>query len=288
MKLALGTAQFGLDYGVNNAIGQVTMDEAKKMLFLSIQKGITHIDTAIAYGQSEMVLGSIGMKGFDIVTKIPGFPSHTIGVEEWLNDQVESSFSRLGITSIYAILLHRPIDLLGNYGARLYSTLQMLKDKGKVQKVGISIYSPDELMPLLSKFSLDLVQAPYNLIDRRLSESGWLNRLNEMGIEVHTRSAFLQGLLLMNPTSIPEKFRPWAQIWNDWDKWITSAGVTRLQACLSLPLKTIGIHHVVVGADNLNQLKQILDCVENEETLKYPELSCNDERLINPANWAYL
>jgi aryl-alcohol dehydrogenase-like predicted oxidoreductase len=288
MKLALGTAQFGLDYGVNNTSGQVTKDEARKMLSLSIQKGIKLIDTAISYGQSEMALGSIGTNGFDIVTKIPGYPSHLMGVDEWLIGQVESSFSRLGVTSIYAILLHRPIDLLGNVGGKLYSTLEMLKDTGKVQKVGVSIYSPDELMPLVSKYSLDIVQAPYNLIDRRLSKSGWLTRLNEMGTEVHTRSVFLQGLLLMNPTSIPEKFRPWEQIWNDWDKWIASAGVTRLQACLSLPLKTIGIDRVVVGADSLNQLKQILDCVENEGALKYPELSCVDERLINPTNWAYL
>ncbi|NQV51355.1 MAG: aldo/keto reductase [Candidatus Marinimicrobia bacterium] len=288
MKLALGTAQFGLDYGVNNTSGQVTKDEARKMLSLSIQKGIKLIDTAISYGQSEMALGSIGTNGFDIVTKIPGYPSHLMGVDEWLIGQVESSFSRLGVTSIYAILLHRPIDLLGNVGGKLYSTLEMLKDTGKVQKVGVSIYSPDELLPLVSKYSLDIVQAPYNLIDRRLSKSGWLTRLNEMGTEVHTRSVFLQGLLLMDPTRIPEKFRPWEQIWNEWNNWIASADVTRLQACLSLPLKTIGIDRVVVGADNLNQLKQILDCAENEGALKYPELSCVDERLINPTNWAYL
>ena len=197
MKLALGTVQFGLSYGIANQTGQITRREAKAMLKLALENDVDTLDTAIAYGDSEIRLGEIGTQGFRVVTKLPPMPEDCRDVSAWVNQQVSASFSRLGVTQVYGMLLHRPDQLLGPKGSMLFQSLQSLKENERVQKVGVSIYSPNELPALTSDFHFDLVQAPFNLVDRSLDSSGWLRRLREEDVEIHTRSAFLQGLLLM-------------------------------------------------------------------------------------------
>src|SRR5581483_2256099 len=109
---------------------------------------------------------------------------------------------RLDVKTLYGLLLHRPQQLLGAEGPTLYQALQGLKKGGQVQKIGVSVYAPSELELLNLRYRFDLVQAPFNLVDRRLHTTGWLQRLKEDGVEIHTRSAFLQGLLLMSPAAI--------------------------------------------------------------------------------------
>ena len=206
MKLALGTVQFGLPYGIANQAGQASRSEAKLMLQLASASGIDTLDTAIAYGSSETCLGEAGVQGFKVVTKLPVVPDDCGDVSAWIQQQVNLSLLRLGVTAVYGLLLHRPDQLLGANGAKIYQALQALKDKGQVQKVGISIYAPSELEALIPRFPFDLVQAPFNLVDRRFYSTGWMQRLKDNDVEVHTRSAFLQGLLLMNQSDIPSKF----------------------------------------------------------------------------------
>ena len=167
MKLALGTVQFGLKYGVANQTGQVSRSEAKAILQLALANEIDTIDTAIAYGESESCLGEVGTENFKLITKLPPLPHESINVAAWVNQQVNESLSRMRVSALYGLLLHRSDQLLGPNGADLFRSLQALKDKKKVQKVGVSIYSPDELSALKS-YSFDIVQAPFNLLDQRL------------------------------------------------------------------------------------------------------------------------
>ncbi len=287
-RLAIGTAQFGLSYGIANQVGKVSQTEAKEILKLASKSGIKILDTAIAYGDSEKSLGNLGIKNFQLVTKLPIVPIDCQDVGVWVKEQVRSSFSRLGIKDIYGLLLHQSNQLLGPYGKDLYRELNLLKESGKVKKIGISIYSPFELEALKDKYDFDLVQAPFNIIDQRLHSSGWLSRLKNKGVEVHTRSVFLQGLLLMEQAHIPNKFLKWSDLWYKWHNWLDDYEGTATEACLSLPLSFPEIDKVIVGVDNSKQLLQILNSAKNLNIKSLPDLQCSNEGLINPANWPNL
>ena len=287
-RLALGTAQFGLSYGIANQDGQVTRPAAKAMLQLAAANGIDTLDTAIAYGESETCLGEIGVRGFKLVTKLPAVPDSCADVSGWVQEQVATSLGRLGVRALYGLLLHRPEQLLGTSGKALYQTLQVLKETGLVQKVGVSVYAPSELEALIPQYHFDLVQAPFNLMDRRLHTTGWLQRLKYEGVEIHTRSAFLQGLLLMPQTAIPPKFAPWSDLWGKWHEWLSGHNISAVQACLAFPLSVPEIDRVVVGADNVSQLVQIISAAASDVPSDLPDLSCDAENLINPARWSHL
>ena len=287
-KLALGTAQFGLPYGIANQQGQVNRVNAKVMLELSFLHGIDTLDTAIAYGESEICLGEVGVQGFKIVTKLPSLPENCSDVGCWVREHVSGSLARLGVSSVYGLLLHRPEQMLGYNGKKLYRVLLALKDSGIVQKVGISIYSPNELPELTKRFQFDIVQAPFNLVDQCLHTTGWLQRLKEADVEIHTRSSFLQGLLLMSRKSIPTKFAPWNYLWEKWHKWLLGQKVSAVQACLAFPLLFPEIDRVIVGADSVSQLQQILEAASMSRAIQFPNIYCDDENLINPSCWSNL
>jgi len=287
-RLALGTVQFGLPYGIANLTGQVSRPEAKKMLQLALTKGIDTLDTAMAYGESEARLGELGTNGFKLVTKLPPVPDGCTDISGWIRKQVDASLARLGVTEVYGLLLHRSEQLLGPNGQQLYLAMQALRDRGQVKNVGISIYSPNELEAVTKVFQLDLVQAPFNLVDRRLRTTGWLKRLKEDGVEIHIRSVFLQGLLLMQQSALPPKFAPWSDLWQRWHKWLSDHNVSAIQACLAFPLAFPEIDRVVVGADTLNQLAQIFGAVSGTSQVSCPDLQCEEENLINPSRWPKL
>ena len=287
-RLALGTVQFGLPYGIANQSGQVSRAEANAMLQLALANGIDTLDTAIAYGDSETCLGEVGTQGFKVVTKLPALPDNCPDVSTWVQQQVSMSLSRLGVANVYGLLLHRSEQLLGSNGLELYQALQALKDNGQVQKLGISIYSPTELDALMPRYRFDLVQAPFNLVDQRLYRTGWMRRLKDEDVEIHTRSAFLQGLLLMSQADMPDKFSAWPGLWHTWRQWLTNYAVSAVQACLAFPLSFPEIGRVVVGADSASQLAQIVSATNKLLQADLPDIHCDDENLINPAKWNQL
>lgn len=231
-RLALGTVQFGLPYGVANQQGQVSLEEARAILEHAQAAGLDTLDTAIAYGNCEERLGEIGVSQWQVISKLPAIPEGCIDVAAWTRECVAASLRRLGIDQLRGLLLHRPEQLLAPQGDALYFALTHLKNDGLVQKIGVSIYGSEELNALNAKFRFDIVQAPLNLFDRRLIDSGWLARLSQQGTEVHVRSVFLQGLLLMQPAGRPEKFNRWQPLWDRWQQWLADTKLTPLQACL--------------------------------------------------------
>ena len=137
-----------------------------------------------------------------------------LNVESWINNELYNCLQRLQTKSIYGLLVHNTENLLGKHGDVIINTLNKLKSLKLIKKLGISIYDPTELDHLMNLMEINIVQAPLNLIDRRIETSGWLSKLYKNGIEVHTRSSFLQGLLLMSRAEIPSKFNKWSKMWN--------------------------------------------------------------------------
>ncbi len=285
MKLALGTAQFGLAYGIANTEGQVTAEAAVKILSRARLAGMDTIDTAIAYGESEQRLGEAGVKGWQIVSKLPALPDGCGDVQAWVATNVDESLARLKVPHLRGLLLHRPGQLLGTNGRQLYQSLLQLKDTGKVEKIGISIYDPSELDDLCAQHVFDLVQAPFNVFDRRLATSGWLHRLHAEGVEVHVRSAFLQGLLLAATGKSPVGFERWEPLWLSWRNWIADVRLSPLCAALGHVLSYPEIDRVVVGVDSLRQLNEILKCALSEQQRAPETLATADSDLLNPVRW---
>lgn len=284
-RLALGTVQFGQSYGIANQSGQVSFDEAQAIIRLSRENGMNTLDTAIAYGDSEQRLGVIGVEDWQVVSKLPAIPERCSDICQWVSDTVEESLRRLRIKRLYGLLLHHPQQLLESRGEKLYGALLQLKKNGLVTKIGVSIYDPTELDAVSSRYRLDLIQAPFNVIDRRLIDSGWLYRLADRGIELHVRSVFLQGLLLIPRSSRPKQFDRWAPLWSRWDRWLDQSGITPLQACLGYVLSFEEINKVVLGVDSVRQLKEILQATAEPALVVPSELALTDLELINPANW---
>jgi aryl-alcohol dehydrogenase-like predicted oxidoreductase len=288
MKLALGTVQFGLDYGVANSGGRVDEDEARAILATAARHGMTTLDTAIAYGESERVLGVLGVNRWNVVTKLPSVPEGCNDVVSWVESEIQHSMARLNVSQLHGVLLHRPGQLIESMGRELYRGLQVIKENGLTQKIGVSVYEPAELDQLFNCFDLDIVQAPLNILDRRLVDSGWANQLKNADVELHTRSAFLQGLLLMSASERPEKFNKWSDIWSAWDIWLEENRVSPLQACLRYLNGVIEVDRIVVGVDSLSQLNQITEA-SDAVLMDLPKWNlCQDLRVLNPSAWANL
>jgi aryl-alcohol dehydrogenase-like predicted oxidoreductase len=288
LKLALGTAQFGLSYGISNQNGQASRESAKAVISLARSNGIDTIDTAISYGESEACIGEVGLDGFKVITKLPAMPNSVVDIGRWIHNQMQASLQRLNEKSVYAVLLHHPQQLSGPKGKALAQAVGQLKAEGVVQKVGVSIYAPSELDSLMNICPIDLVQAPFNLIDQRLQSSGWLQKLHDTGVEVHIRSAFLQGLLLMPATAIPEKFKHWLPLFNTWHDWLLDNNTSATHACIGFVKAYPQIDKIVVGVESTQQLKQLIQAAKEPQNTGWPNINCSDEHLINPSNWNVL
>lgn len=283
-RLALGTAQFGLDYGVANRRGQIPRSEAREILDLAAARGIDTLDTATAYGDSEQRLGAIGVQKWQIVSKLPPLPDGCQNIPRWVSDSVRGSLNRLNVESLHGVLFHRPQQLSGKAGDALYASLERQKRDGLVGKIGVSIYEPTEL-EALNDYGLDIVQAPLNVVDRRLIDSGWLSRLSKQGTEVHVRSVFLQGLLLMPPTDRPERFSRWGELWSFWEHWLSETGLSPLEACLRYSLSFDQVDRVIVGVDGIRQLEEVVMASEGPPPEVPPALMSRDIDLIDPSRW---
>jgi aryl-alcohol dehydrogenase-like predicted oxidoreductase len=284
-RLALGTVQFGLRYGVANTSGQVAPTAIAAILRRAREAGIDTLDTAIAYGESEARLGDAGVASWRLVTKLPPLPQEMADVGTWVESEVQGSLQRLKTTRLDALMLHKAADLLGPYSKACIRALEDMKARGWVRSIGVSIYAPEDIAAVWPMWRPDIVQAPCNVFDRRLIQSGWLGRLSEAGVRVHIRSAFLQGLLLMPRATQPKWFDPWRGLLDRWAASCVQLETTPLAAALAFVLAQPGVERLVVGVDSLAQLDEILVAARARAVLPADDLYSEDRDLIDPSRW---
>jgi aryl-alcohol dehydrogenase-like predicted oxidoreductase len=285
MKLALGTAQLGLDYGVANATGKITPGEARAVMACARESSIEMLDTAVAYGDSEQRLGQLDITGFEVVSKLPPVPEDVINLRAWVFRLVRQSLDLLRVRRLYGLLLHRPLQLNESRGREIADALEAVKAEGLVFKTGFSVHAPADLDALYPTHQPDMVQAPLNLFDTRLVQSGWMQRLHTDGVELHVRSIFLQGLLLIPPAERPERFARWAEHFALYDAWMNSYGRDAIEACVGFALSFPEISRVVVGVDTAAQLRRIVAAARTGPIDHTPSLGSPDPDLLNPLVW---
>ena len=288
-KLALGTVQFGTDYGINSGV-KVQTDEVSRIINYARNNGINLLDTAQLYGSSEKVLGDSNTQDFNVVSKTRGFDKEDINesIANFVISDLNQSLKLLKRNSLYALLVHHGEDLLRPGGEIIFNKLQILKDKGLVSKIGVSAYIDNQLINIIDSFEIDIIQLPMNILDRRLIDNGLLNKIYTKGIEIHTRSIFLQGLLLMDPKKRPKIFDRWSSLWKLWDEWLFDNKLSALEATLRYMISLPEISRVLVGVDNKDQLQNIIKALEGNIPTIPKELSTNDPDLLNPGNWSNL
>lgn len=285
-RLALGTVQFGLPYGVSNTRGQVGRAEVAEILDAAGAAGVDLLDTAQAYGESEAALGSClktSPRKFAVVTKIKDVPAGMV------RESLRASSDRTGVGRFYGVLMHTFDEHLAHPDR--YRALLEAKRAGLAGKTGFSLYHPEQAERLLAgKAEFSLVQVPYSLLDRRFERV--FPALKAAGAEIHVRSVFLQGLLLMRPAELPaglsrvapkvEAIQAYARA-NDW----TPAAV-----CAGFALANPLVDRVVIGVDgpaalreNLRALAALPDGALPGLDAELGGLAETDENLLLPQNW---
>ena len=283
-RIVLGGAQLGLPYGILNGGETLSREEVARILDTAAGHGIDAIDTAIAYGQSESVIGETAQNRFKIISKLPPIPLDVSNVSQWVRTQVDASLSRLKCTSLNALLLHRSQDLTDAQGAELYAAINSLKVEKIIQRFGVSIYTPDELNGIIGTFDIDVVQAPLNVFDRRIL--GVIDQLTALNIEVHVRSVFLQGVLIAKPENRPQRFQPWSDHFARFDEWVLSSGVSAMACCLGFALQQSGVAKLVIGTTSPESLTEIMTSIPNMKLEVPADLQSSSEQLIDPRVWS--
>ncbi|NEX94743.1 aldo/keto reductase [Caulobacter sp. 17J65-9] len=284
-ELGLGTAQFGLDSGVSDARGRVPEDEVRQLLDHAACSQVGLIDTAAQYGDAERVLGKNWPfpSPFKVVTK-------TVRLSEGL-DRLEArarrSLQSMGLARAHALLVHSAEDLLGPEGRELWARLQKLKDEGLFQKIGISAYAAEEPVLLARRYKPDLMQLPVSLLDQRLVKDGTLETLAGMGVEIHLRSVFLQGLLFLPRDGLPAGLADAGPRLSRIRRTLAEAGADPMQAALAFALDRPEASAAIVGVTSAAELRAVLAaaCAPSPK-LDWSALALDHPRALDPRLWA--
>lgn len=290
-KLCLGTAQFGLDYGIANKRGRVDRDEVHEILEYAYAQGIHTLDTAYAYGASERVIGEFVEKQgspFEIISKLPPLEVRSRGISEEIEDLLHASLQRLKIQYLYGYLLHSFEDFR-NY-REAWEVLKGLKRKGSVLKVGFSLYHPKDLNVLLQEdIKFDIVQVPYSIFDRRFES--FFKVLTDKKIEIYARSVFLQGLAFMPFDELPDYLIGAREYLIGLNEIARRNEVSINAVCLNTVLKNPYVTKVIIGVDGLSHLRANLDSMcflERVANLsdELEDLRIDDEDILLPYRWS--
>lgn len=282
--------QFGLDYGVSNVHGKPSVAEVAAILKQASGAGIEVLDTASSYGNSESVLGATREStDFRIITKTPVARNYESEKPfgEHIKETLDRSLENLKVDRVAGLLVHHADDLDRDDPRHIWEAMTELKESGLVEKIGVSVYDAKQIDMVLDQFLPDIIQLPVNVFDQRLIVSGHLRQLAEKGVEIHARSLFLQGLLLMKTEEIPGYFNPILTHLRKYDTCIRKCGLSKLGAALGF-VKLMEYPGVaLVGVNSGKELGEVLEAWNDigDCAIDYEQFRIDDENYLNPAKW---
>lgn len=284
-KVILGTAQWGLNYGISNRKGQLKSADIEEILELSSINGCRALDTASVYGNSETIIGGLDSSEFEVITKLPKVQDRIHTEENPLKSELFASMARLKRTYVSGLLLHDASDLLGDNALAVFRRLEQLKELGYVLKIGVSVYTYNEANVISRHFPVDLVQLPYNILSPTYESLSALDGLKSRGVEVHARSVFLQGLLLMDPLMLPPKLEVFREYILGLRSLALEQNVSFAQYLMRFPLHGNKVDKVVLGVTDIHEL---LEQTREHPIVDYSSLSklkFEHFELLDPRNW---
>lgn len=285
-KIIIGTANFNLKYGINDF--KFKKKELKFVLFKNLlKKKIDYFDTSFNYNLTNNFLKNFKFENSKIITK---FSLPKTKIDTYLKNFEKKIIEQriiYKISSFEAILFHNVLDLKSMYSEKILKILFELKKKGIVKKIGVSIYSPDDLKVVFSKFNPDIVQAPINIFDQRLLKSKWLKVIKKNKILIQARSIFLQGSLvkdLSRSNRINMNIKMINKI-KKFHNWCNKKKISRVEACVIFIKNINFIDHIVVGIDSNKDLNEILKALNKRRKINVEQFSTLNQNLIDPRKW---
>lgn len=292
MKIGLGTVQFGLDYGISNVTGKPPAEEVHEILRFAKSASIDLLDTAFHYGDSEAVIGATGLQiDFKVVTKTPQLNKAAVSDVDgaFIEKSFNESLGRLDQTSVYGLLVHQINDVLAPGGENVLESLYRLRQQGQVEKIGISVYTEQQIEKLFSirDIDIDIIQLPINVFDQHLYKCGSLHFLKARNIEIHARSVFLQGLLISESDKIKSYFDEFKPFFAEYHQFLKAKQMNLLQGALGYIKSLQCVDYALVGVNSIQELKEIAEAFATlPATL--PDFSAfhsENQKLINPLVW---
>lgn len=281
--LAIGTAQFGMNYGIKNAHKRLNSITVQKILDVAWENKITTIDTAQGYGESEVVLGNYFLNNprtdCKIITKI----DKATNVAQLIND----SFTRLNQDKLYGVLIHN-FEFYKN-NPIIFEKLREIKQAKRIEKIGFSLYYPEDLELLLrDKINFDIIQIAYSIFDRRFEK--YFSVLVERNVEIHIRSVFLQGLFFLDPKKLVPHFDKVKDKLESLHCLSYETGLSISSLCLNFVANNSFISKIVIGIDSPEDLLNNIKVLgENQEVKKYLNIlnqySVSDLAILFPHFW---
>ena len=288
MKIGLGTAQFGLNYGISNQVGQTPIDEVARVIGVARVHNIHVIDTAALYGNGEETLGRVLLQehDFKLITKTVRIDSGqvTSAHASLLEKTFTESLAKLRCRAVYGLLIHNADDLLAKGGEMLMDRMMILKRQGLITKIGVSVYTADQVDKILQRYEIDLVQLPMNVLDQRLLLGGQLTALRARGVEIHVRSAFLQGLLLMEPETLPEHFAPIREHLRRYHNFLRRHRIGPVRAALGFLATHDEIDVIVCGVNDHHQLIELCQASGPLPGVDFSSFAL-DDAILDPSQW---
>lgn len=277
-KIVIGSANFEQKYGVVQT--KIDKSEIKKILNLSKKNNIFKIDTAEGYFNETNLFQNIDKK-FKFITKMK--PDQRWTELDFCTEKIESHFKKFNGNEIQTLLFHDTAVLFKKIGFKIFKNIETLKKKKYFKKIGLSIYDTQCLNYLIPNYNFDVVQCPYNILDKRIINSGWFNKLKDKGIEIHIRSVFLQGLLV-NKLALKKKyFKKWRFFFSNWFQSLENNKISPVDYCLS-DLLNYDFDQIIIGINNHNNLKEIINfkVIKNIPMFNFKTI---ETKLLDPRNW---
>ncbi|NKB75841.1 MAG: hypothetical protein GKR96_02070 [Gammaproteobacteria bacterium] len=287
-KIAIGTVNFGMAYGVGEGCYQVTRQQIEQMLEYCVDQRLDLFDTAPAYGNSECVLGEICPSGAKIVTKVVKLEVDVVteNAIQTLEDGLQCSLKQLSTSSVYGLLVHNVDDLFKLGAEKIVAWMMGLKERGLVRKIGVSAYSLAEVNALYTKHRFDLVQLPINLFDQRFLASGTLDWLHDSGVEIHARSLFMKGLLLKEicPREADAVLKAHHKHFLDY---LVHSSLHAFDVCMMFATSLKVVDRWVLGFSKLAQLKEVVEWKETESVRRVhlSKWSLDSHTSVDPRTW---
>ncbi|MBP3231803.1 MAG: aldo/keto reductase [Anaerovibrio sp.] len=269
MELCLGTVQFGMDYGIKGQ-KQPSVEQAVDMLDYATQNGINTIDTANAYGSAEDVVGAflekktIARDKLFIVSKFRPNLLDDVGQDKYyeiMRNNLENTLSRLHTDYLDSYLLHSARYIFDD---EIIDTLNRLKADGLAERVGVSVYEPEEAKKCIERPNVDFMQLPYSIFDQRMEKAGVFEYAKNNNIQIHSRSAFIQGLILMEEDEIPPFLSKAKPIVRKISLLCNRHGISRIALAMNYVKQQSRISHLVFGVDNIEQLRENIKLFEED------------------------
>lgn len=284
-KLILGTVQLGLDYGINNNSGKPSQDDAYNILDVAYKSGIRCLDTATAYGNSEEIIGAFhenSKQNFSVFTKFH------VAENSDISSLLTSSLNKLSVNVIDVLFFHSYQDFKAN--PKMLSELTNEVDKGNIKKIGVSVYTNKEVEDLLNYPEVEVVQVPFNLLDNEGRRGEVFSKAKRQGKEIHTRSAFLQGVFFKDVVNMPNYLLPLRKALKEIQHIAIQSNLRIASLALNYALSKPYIDRVLFGVENVRQLKSNLiatkDTLPSEIEEAIDAISVDEPRLLNPALWS--